>query len=134
MPPDPTQLLQKAHSCDRHHIASATVGANHIHVDGSHVRRVRPYDHPNSAPPRRGFFAAAPSAMKTCLVFNEVAANSQWVSERLYTLLAVGEGGQCPKRVDGALIANIARMMSSVFGLGGLGGFAGLGGGHRGSL
>jgi hypothetical protein len=57
-----TQLsfLHKAHSCDRHHIASAAVGANHIHVDGSHVRRVRPYDHPNSAPPRRGFFAAAP--------------------------------------------------------------------------
>src|SRR6516225_3411221 len=23
VPPDPTQLLQKAHSCDRHHIASA---------------------------------------------------------------------------------------------------------------
>jgi hypothetical protein len=44
----------------RHHIASAAVGANYIHVDGSHVRRVRPYDHPNSTPPRRGFFAAAP--------------------------------------------------------------------------
>jgi hypothetical protein len=44
----------------------------------------------------------------------ELAANSQWVSERLYNLLAVGEGGQCPKRVDGALIANIARTMSSV--------------------
>ena len=28
----------------------------------------------------------------------ELAANSQWVSERLYNLLAVGEGGQCPKR------------------------------------
>ena len=26
VPPDPTQLLQKAHSCDRHHIASAMAG------------------------------------------------------------------------------------------------------------
>jgi hypothetical protein len=33
----------------------------------------------------------------------EFAANSQWVSERLDNLLAVGEGGQCAKRVDGAL-------------------------------
>jgi hypothetical protein len=53
-------------------------------------------------------YSSSDPAMKTCLVFNEVAANSQWVSERLYTLLAVGEGGQCPTRVDGTLIANIA--------------------------
>ena len=52
VPPDPTQL-QKAHFCDRHHIASAVCGASLILVDCErHVRTVLPED---LAPRWRGF-------------------------------------------------------------------------------
>jgi hypothetical protein len=32
---------QKAHFCDRHHIASGKVGANNVVLDGPHPRHVR---------------------------------------------------------------------------------------------
>jgi hypothetical protein len=43
------------------------------------------------------------STMTPSLEDIELAANSQRVSERLYNLLAAGEGGRCPDRVDGVL-------------------------------
>jgi hypothetical protein len=56
VPPDPTQLLQKAHSCDRHHIASAMA---ELIFCMSIIPHVRSFDvPPKLSPAQRGAFFA----------------------------------------------------------------------------
>jgi hypothetical protein len=56
VPPDPTQLLQKAHSCDRHHIASAMA---ELIFCLSIIPHVRSFDvPPKLSPAQRGAFFA----------------------------------------------------------------------------
>src|SRR5215831_17132750 len=55
-------------------------------------------------PPEQDAKLAASAGVTEChwlaeLQDIELAANSQWVSDRLYSLLAAGEGDRCPNRV-----------------------------------
>jgi hypothetical protein len=78
---------------------------DHRHRGLLRARRERPRSHAAEqrdelAPFQMIELHSIPASQGVELQDIELAANSQRVSERLYNLLAAGEGGRCPNRVD----------------------------------